>query len=283
MRDFAGRTAFITGGASGIGLAMARAFAREHMNLVLADIEAPALDAAVSALAAAGATVRGVVCDVADQTSMQNAARTAFDAFGHVHVLCNNAGVSRAGLLETIAETDWEWVIGVNLRGTVHGVQEFLPHMKAHGEPSHIVNTASMAGLIGGALSGPYAATKFAIIGLTEVLAAELAGSAIGVSVLCPLWVRTHMLDNGRNRPARFGGPFDLASDTANAARNARYAAALQTAMDPDSVAALVLDAIRANRRYVFTHPDQRDSVAQRFADILADYDAVGGGAASRP
>ena len=277
MREFAGRTAFVTGGASGIGLALGHAFAREGMNVVLADVEAPALDAAVAGIATSNAVVRGVVCDVADATSMRNAARIAFDAFGKVHVLCNNAGVSRAGLVETIAETDWEWVIGVNLRGTVHGVQAFLPHMKAHGEPSHIVNTASIAGLLGGALSGPYAATKFAIVGLTEVLAAELEGSAIGVSVLCPAWVRTRMLDNGRNRPTQFGGPFDLASDTANAARNARYAAALRTAMDPAAVATLVLDAIRSGRRYVFTHPDRRDDVAQRFAGILADFDAVGG------
>ena len=280
MRDFAGKTAFITGGASGIGLALAHAFAREGMNLVLADIETPALEAAVASLAATHAAARGVRCDVADAASMRDAARTAFDAFGKVHVLCNNAGVSRAGKLETVAETDWDWVIGVNLRGTVHGLREFLPHMKAHGEASHIVNTASIAGLLGGALSGPYAATKFGIVGLTEVLAAELAGSPIGVSVLCPAWVQTRMLDNGRNRPARFGGPFDLASDTANADRNARYAAALRSAMPPDAVAGLVLDAIRAGRRYVFTDPQRRDEVARRFAAILADFDATSGGSA---
>ena len=287
MRDFAGRTAFVTGGASGIGLALGHAFWREGMNVVLADVEAAALDAAVArmsetgdaaaGLTPGGATVRGVVCDVADAASMQEAARTAFDAFGKVHVLCNNAGVSRAGRIETIAESDWEWVIGVNLRGTVHGLQAFVPHMRAHGEPAHIVNTASMAGLVGGALSGPYAATKFGIVGLSEVLAAELEGSEIGVSVLCPAWVQTRMLDNGRNRPTRHGGPFSLAADTANAERNAHYAAALRTGMEPAAVAALVLDAIRTGRRYVFTHPDRRDDVAQRFAAILADLDAVGG------
>src|SRR6202012_2114109 len=148
----------------------------------------------------------------------------------------------------------WEWVIGVNLKGLIHGLQIFLPHMKAHGEASHIVNTASITGVVGTPLAGPYSATKFASVGISEVLAAELEGSAIGVSVLCPSWVKTRMLDNGRNRPARFGGPFELGNDSANAERNARYAKALENGLDPAHVAQLVIGAIETRRLFVFTH-----------------------------
>ena len=132
---------------------------------------------------------------------MREAAGRALAEFGKVHVLCNNAGVSRAGAIETIASSDWDWVIGVNLKGLVHGLQLFLPQMKAHGEEGHIVNTASVNGVVGSPLAGPYSATKFAVVGISEVLAAELKDTPIGVSVLCPSWVKTRMLDNGRNRP----------------------------------------------------------------------------------
>lgn len=178
-----------------------------------------------------------------------------------MHVLCNNAGVSRAGPIETIAPSDWDWVIGVNLKGLVHGLQLFLPHMKAHGEEGHIVNTASVNGVAGAPLAGPYSATKFAVVGMSEVLAAELADTPIGVSVLCPSWVRTRMLDNGRNRPDRFGGPIKLDADSANAERNARYARALEGGLDPADVAELVIGAIETRRLFVFTHVETRAAV----------------------
>jgi NAD(P)-dependent dehydrogenase (short-subunit alcohol dehydrogenase family) len=272
MKTFAGKTAFITGGASGIGLALARAFLAEGMNVMLADIEEPALATAVASLSNHGARLRGAVCDVSRRETLENAAGEAIAAFGKVHILCNNAGVSRAGLAERVALSDWSWVVGVNLIGTVHGLEILLPHMKAHGEEGHIVNTASISGLLPSALAGPYAATKAGIIGLSEVLADELSGSAIGVSVLCPSWVRTRMVDNGRNRPERFGGAFALADDTENAARNARFLAAAETGLDPDQVAPLVLRAIREKRRYVFTHLDGKAAVAARFARILDDF-----------
>jgi short-subunit dehydrogenase len=147
--------------------------------------------------------------------------------------------------------------------------------MKAHGEPGHIVNTASMNGVAGAPLAGPYCATKFAAIGISEVLAAELEGSPIGVSVLCPSWVKTRMLDNGRNRPAHFGGPIALDMDGSNAERNKRYAQALQSGLDPAYVAKLVCDAIEARRLYVFTHADRRADVERRFGLMMDGFDAL--------
>ncbi len=275
MKDLKGKTAFITGAASGIGLAMARAFLEAGMNVMLADIEEPALQSALRVLSNHGPRVAGVLCDVSERKTLEQAAAKAFATFGKVHVLCNNAGVSRAGLVEKIAVSDWEWVIGVNLMGTIAGLQLFLPHIKAHGEGGHIVNTASIAGLAPGALSGPYAATKFAIVGLSEVLADELAGSNIGVSVLCPSWVRTRMVDNGRNRPGRFGGKFSLADDAANAERNARFLAAVEKGLDPERVPPLVIEAMRENRLYVFTDATRRADVEKRFRRIEQGFDAL--------
>ncbi len=261
MKNFAGKTAFITGGAGGIGFAMARAFGRRGMKIAIADVEADTCAKAVETLRAKGITAIGMACDVADRDQYAKAAERTFAEFGKVHVLCNNAGVSRAGSIETIASSDWDWVIGVNLKGLVHGLQLFLPQMKAHGEDGHIVNTASVNGVVGSALAGPYSATKFAVVGISEVLAAELKDTPIGVSVLCPSWVKTRMLDNGRNRPARYGGPIRIATDGANAERNARYARALETGLDPAHVAQLVLGAIETRRLFVFTHADTSAAV----------------------
>jgi NAD(P)-dependent dehydrogenase (short-subunit alcohol dehydrogenase family) len=261
MRDFAGKTAFITGGAGGIGLAMARAFGRRGMKVSVADAEAETCAKAVESLRGEGITAIGSACDVSDRASLAEAAAKTLAELGKVHVLCNNAGVSRAGPIKTIAPSDWDWVIGVNLKGLVHGLQLFLPHMKAHGEEGHIVNTASVNGVAGAPLAGPYSATKFAVVGMSEVLAAELADTPIGVSVLCPSWVRTRMLDNGRNRPDRFGGPIKLDADSANAERNARYARALEGGLDPADVAELVIGAIETRRLFVFTHVETRAAV----------------------
>ena len=150
MRELAGKAAFVTGAASGIGLAMATAFAREGMKVMLADAETGALDKAVDALRGGGADVHGVVCDVADPSSVDRAAEASFRAFGNVHVVCNNAGVAAGGGIDQISVDDWRWVIDVNLMGVLHGVRSFLPHIRAHGEGGHIVNTASMAGMNAG-------------------------------------------------------------------------------------------------------------------------------------
>jgi NAD(P)-dependent dehydrogenase (short-subunit alcohol dehydrogenase family) len=283
MDQFKGKTAFVTGGASGIGLALACAFGRRGMNVAIADVEAAACAAAVETLRSEGIPVNGMACDVSDRSSLAEAAARTFAEFGKVHVLCNNAGVSRAGPIEEIAASDWDWVIGVNLKGLVHGLQIFLPHMKAHGEQGHIVNTASMNGVAGAPLAGPYCATKFAAVGISEVLAAELEASPIGVSVLCPSWVRTRMLDNGRNRPARFGGPIALDTDGSNAERNRRYAKALESGLDPACVAQLACDAIETRRLYIFTHLDRSADVARRFDLMMEGFHALAGQPAEQP
>jgi NAD(P)-dependent dehydrogenase (short-subunit alcohol dehydrogenase family) len=277
MKDFAGKAAFITGGAGGIGLAMARAVGQRGMKVAIADVEAESCARAVEALRREGIIAIGTACDVSDREALAEAAKRTFAEFGKVHVLCNNAGVSRAGAIETIAASDWDWVIGVNLKGLIHGLQLFLPHMKAHGEAGHIVNTASINGVAGAPLAGPYTATKFAVVGLSEALAAELAETPIGVSVLCPSWVKTRMLDNGRNRPARFGGPIKLDADNANAERNARYARALESGLDPAHVAHLVIGAIEARRLFVFTHAETRAAVERCYELMLEGFDALDG------
>src|ERR1700686_2537920 len=174
MRDFAGKTAFVTGGASGIGLALGRAFAQAGMKVMLADIETDALTAAVNSLHEFGPAIRGVICDVADPIRVEQAARASFEAFGNVHVVCNNAGVAAGGGIDNISLDNWRWVIDVNLMGVLHGIRSFLPQMRAHGEGGHIVNTASMAGMNGGLGFSPYAASKFAVVAMSEGLAMQL-------------------------------------------------------------------------------------------------------------
>src|SRR4030081_2820777 len=205
MRELAGKTAFVTGGASGIGLALGRAFAQAGMKVMLADIEAMALQAAVKSLQEFAPNVRGTVCDVADAASVDQAAKMSFEAFGNVHVVCNNAGVAAGGGIDDISLDNWRWVLDVNLMGVLHGIRAFLPHIRAHGEGGHIVNTASMAGLNGGLGFSPYVASKFAVVGMSEGLATQLRPLGIGVTVLCPSFVRTGICLSGRDRPQRYG------------------------------------------------------------------------------
>ncbi len=277
MRDLNGRTAFITGGASGIGLALGRAFAEAGMKVMLADVETGALDEAVKSLRDVTPDVRGIACDVADVDSVERAAQATFDAFGHVHVVCNNAGVAAPGGIDTISLDNWRWVIDVNLMGVLHGIRSFLPHIRAHGEGGHIVNTASMAGMIGGGGLGfsPYTATKFAVVGMSEGLAAQLKPHGVGVSVLCPHFVRTGIADAGRNRPARYGQSetYDPASRAGQLA--AEITRGVEAGIDPADVAARVLSAIRNDELYVFTHPHMREMVDGRFRAIQEAMDAV--------
>ena len=271
MREFVGKAAFVTGGASGIGLALGRAFADAGCKVMLADIEKTALDATLASFSGSGREIRGIVCDVADSTSVDAAAEATFSAFGNVHILCNNAGVGARGGIDHIALDDWRWVLDINLMGVVNGVRAFLPHMRAHGEGGHIVNTASMAG-IRNSVHGfhPYPATKFAVVAMSEGLAAELKPLGIGVSVLCPGFVRTNILESARNRPERYGPT--TPADTANP-RYARFAELVRTGMDPAEVARRVLAAIRDDELYVFTHPETREAVEERFRSILAAFD----------
>jgi NAD(P)-dependent dehydrogenase (short-subunit alcohol dehydrogenase family) len=281
MRELAGRTAFVTGGASGIGLALGRAFAQAGMKVMLADIEPDALAAALETLREFGPDVRGVGCDVAAAASVEAAAKAAFDAFGNVHVVCNNAGVAAAGGIDNISVDNWRWVLDVNLMGVVHGIRSFLPHIRGHGEGGHFVNTASMAGLNSGLGFSPYTASKFAVVGISEGLATQLKPFGIGVTVLCPGFVRTRIGESGRNRPERYGPA--RAPDPASpaAALVAEIARLVQAGLDPAEVAARVLTAIRENELYVFTHPEMRDGVEARFAAILAAMDPAAGRAGS--
>ena len=275
MRDFAGKTAFVTGGAAGIGLALGRAFAQSGMKVMLADIETDALQAAVKSLREISPDIGGTICDVADAASVERAAQAAFDAFGKVHVVCNNAGVAAGGGIDHISLDNWRWVIDVNLMGVLHGIKSFLPHIRAHGEGGHIVNTASMAGMQGGLGLSPYGASKFAVVSMSEGLNLQLKPYGIGVSVLCPSYVRTRIGESGRNRPERYGQsqPLDPASPAA--AMVAAIAENIQAGLDPAFVAARVLAAIREDQLYVFTHQGMRAEVEGRFAAILAAMDMV--------
>ena len=273
MRELAGKTAFVTGGASGIGFALGRAFAEAGMNVMLADIETDALTAAVESLRGIGPAVRGVACDVTDPVSVKRAAEASYQAFGNVHVVCNNAGVAAAGGIDEISLDNWRWVLDVNLMGVLHGIHAFLPHMRAHGEGGHIVNTASMAGLQSGLGFSPYVASKFAVVAMSEGLAMSLKPLGIGVTVVCPGYVRTRMGESGRNRPERYGP--SLTPDPASPAGMlmAHIAERLQSGLEPSEVAAQVLNAIREDEFYVFTHPEMRDEVDERFAAIVAALD----------
>jgi NAD(P)-dependent dehydrogenase (short-subunit alcohol dehydrogenase family) len=273
MRELTGKAAFVTGGASGIGFALGQAFAEAGMKVMLADIETDALEAAVKNLRDVGHDVRGVVCDVADPVSVERAANASYEAFGNVHVICNNAGVGGGSGIDDISLDTWRWVLGVNLMGVLHGIRTFLPHIRAHGEGGHIVNTASMAGMQSGLGFSPYAASKFAVVAMSEGLAMQLKPLGIGVSVLCPGFVRTSISESARNRPDRYGPAQtpDPASPAGTLA--AHLAKHSQAGLDPSEVARQVLTAIREDELYVFTHPEMRDEVEERFAAIIAALD----------
>ena len=270
MRDLTGKTAFVTGGASGIGLALGRAFAEAGMKVMLADIETDALASAVKSLHGLGPDVRGVACDVVDPDSVERAAKASYEAFGNVHVVCNNAGVAAGSGIDDISLDNWRWVLDVNLMGVLHGIRTFLPHIRAHGEGGHIVNTASMAGMISGLGFSPYAASKFAVVTMSEGLAMQLKPLGIGVSVLCPGFVRTRISESWRNRQKRYGSARKPDPASPAGALAARLAELSQLGLDPSAVARQVLTAIREDELYVFTHPEMRGEVEERFAAILA-------------
>ncbi len=260
MDQFDGRVAFITGGASGIGLGIAKALGAQGMKLVLADIEQAALDGAVAHFEAQGVPVTGVVCDVAQKASVDAAADHAIATFDKIHVLCNNAGVSPSGPIEETTAGDWEWGIGVNLMGVVHGIQSIVPRIKSHGEGGHVVNTASIAGLVALPTLGIYTATKYAVVGISETLHGEVAAAGIGVSVLCPAFVRTRLADSGRNKPKKLGPTTGMAEFVVQA---------LESGMEPEEVGEHVRKAIAENKLYIFTHGDSKAGFEFRANTIL--------------
>lgn len=275
MVELKGKTAVVTGGASGIGLAMARRFGAEGMRVVLADIDANALQAAAEELRGV-AEVEAVVTDVAQAASVDALAARALERFGAVHVVCNNAGVgSPPGPVWERTLDDWNWVLNVNLWGVIHGIRAFVPILLRQNEEAHIVNTASVAGLITPSNLAVYNVTKHAVVALTESLAVDLGpDSPIGVSVLCPAFVRTRIMDSERNRPAEFAaGRGAVSRDALEWA--AQFAAMIETGIDPAEVAGRVVDGIRARRLHLFTHPEFEAAVEQRLDAIRADYRAI--------
>ncbi len=273
MKQFQGKVAVITGGASGLGRAMAERFAREGMSIVLADVEPGALAKTEAEMKAAGARVIGVRTDVSKAADVEALAQTALNTYGAVHLIANNAGVAPGGNVWDNSVADWEWILGVNLWGVIHGVRVFTPLMLAQGSEGHIVNTASVAGLISPPGSGMYNVTKHAVVTLTETLYHDLKRkkSMLGCSVLCPAYVPTGIVDSERNRPqqlqnaAREKPPEELAQD---AQLRKAVSSGRQSAAD---VAQKVFEAVRDGCFYILTHPKIKASIQWRMEDILTD------------
>ena len=256
MDALRGTVGVVTGGASGIGRALAEALAREGVKIVVADLDEPGMEDAVASIRARGGEAVAVRTDVSDLGSVRALADRAFGTFGRVHVLCNNAGVGVEGGIEAATHRDWRWVLGVNLWGVIHGLEAFLPRMIAQGEPGHIVNTASMAGLIASKGLGVYNTSKYAVVGLSETLVKDLKPYNIGVSVLCPMGVTTRIGQSDRNRPSA------LRNDAPSAAEPVEL---IGRSLAPDAVAEMVLAAIRANQLYVITHDEGLEPLRRRF------------------
>jgi NAD(P)-dependent dehydrogenase (short-subunit alcohol dehydrogenase family) len=266
VKEFRDRVAVVTGGASGIGLGMCQRFAREGMQVVCADIELAAAEQVCHALRASGARALAARVDVSQRDSVEALAETAYSELGGVHLLCNNAGVIVGGTLAQATEDDWRWVLGVNLYGVIHGCHAFVPRMLEAGAGGHIVNTASMGGIVSAPTLGVYCTSKFAVVGFSEALALELAPHAIGVSVLCPGGVRTNLLAATRNRPS------DLPETGGDASILAR---AVADGLEPGEVGEIVLRGVRAGALHIFTHADYRQHVQRRSDALLAAFDLV--------
>jgi NAD(P)-dependent dehydrogenase (short-subunit alcohol dehydrogenase family) len=265
MKDLQGKTAVVTGGGSGIGRALALAFAAEGMKVVVGDIETHAANTVADEVRARGKEALAAWCDVSHLSSVQSLAEQAYERFGAVHVLCNNAGVVALGKpLAELKDPDWRWTLSVNLDGVAHGIEAFVPRMLAQVGEGHIVNTASIAGLVAGAGPGIgiYTASKYGVVGLSETLRAELAETGIGVSVLCPGGVATRIAEAERNRPEEFGGP-----------TRTEPLVGMGNAMDPAVVAEKVVAGIKENRLYILTHPETKGLVEARFRAIMAAYE----------
>lgn len=279
MEQLEGRVAVVTGGGSGIGRAVATQLAGAGMHVVVADIQQDALDATVADLVAAGHRAIGVRTDVSDGDSVDALAEATVAEFGAVHVVHNNAGVGVGGPVWTHTERDWQWVLGVNLWGVIHGIRAFVPRMLAQGGPAHVVNTASMAGLISVPYLGAYNVSKHGVVTLSETLHRDLrlAGADIGVSVLCPGLVMTNIFESQRNRPeeladdAGSSGLSALLDGVGDNSATEDAIGAFGQILSPDEVAAAVVDAVRQDRFYIFTHPESTEALVRTRCDDIVE------------
>ena len=268
MQDLAGRIAVVTGGGSGIGKALAMAFANEGMHVVISDIDHAAAEAAAGEVEAIGVKALAIETDVVNPDSITELADAVYSEFGNAHIICNNAGVVTFKLAQDMTEIDWDWVLDVDLYGVIYGVLEFLPRMLAAGEPGHFVNTASIAGVIPGVTPGiiAYTAAKHGVVGLSEAMQLDLADTEIDVSVVCPGGVATRIADAERNRQAHYGGPATLEPIPGE---NTPH-----DILQPDQMAQHVLSAIRDKRLYVLSHPDLQPPLEARYERLFASIDA---------
>jgi len=269
LKDLKGKTAYVSGAASGIGFGIASALAQAGANIALIDIRADALTEARNRLHNLGVHVEAFVSDVSDVARLEETARAIDAAFGPIHIVCNNAGVSMLGEpLEEISLSDWNWVIDVNIKGVINGIHTFVPRLRQQGEGGHIVNTASIAGLQVNPnfRTGAYAMTKYAVVALSEALEQELSDTDIGVSVLCPAAVDTGIHLSARARPERLGGPFVRSFDHF-------MGDLIKEGLRPEQVGARVVQAIRDNEFYILTHSSPREWVERRFARIMQAFD----------
>jgi NAD(P)-dependent dehydrogenase (short-subunit alcohol dehydrogenase family) len=277
VKHLEGKTAFVTGAASGIGLGIATALAQAGVKVMLCDIEKAALETAVAGLKATNADVAGVVADVSLKDNLQRAAGETIAAFGKVHILVNNAGVGGGGDYGTWNDAGWNWVMGVNLWSVIWGIEIFGPLIEAHGEGGHIVSTASIAGMV--ALTNPaYDVTKFGVVALSEDLRPKLAARGIGVSVLCPGVIRTNILDSSRNIPDRFAGQISMAPSEGPGTEVLKAVTeAISKGIDPLYVGELVREAIEGDWPHIFTDLQFEPHIDARFATIKQGFDRIRG------
>ena len=268
MEDVAGKVAFITGGASGLGLAMAHSFVRVGMKVAIADVEESALKSAKEAFQKNNSEVITMKVDVTDRQSMGEAREQTLDAFGQVHVICNNAGVALNGNISDMRYPDWDWVMKVNLDGVINGIVTFIDDIRSHREGGHVVNTASIAGHYGMPMLSAYVASKFAVVGISETMKLDLEGDNIGVSVLCPGVVSTGIGNSERNRPDRFGG-----SQTPAMTPNKQSSTIEMNVMDPSAIGDVVLHAIQNDVFYILTHDEFQPQLESRAAEIASSFE----------
>ena len=272
MRDLKDKVAVITGGGGGIGRALALAFAAEGMHIALADVEEEPLAAVTSEVEQMGVRCSTSVIDVTDLTSMQTFANKVVEELGGAHVICNNAGVVTMRKAQDMSPSDWDWVVGVNLYGVINGIQAFLPKMVEQAEGGHIVNTASIAGLVPEATPGilSYTASKYGVTGLTESMRLDLEQYDIGCTVVCPGGVATRIVEAGRNRPEEYGGPEQPNLDVMGSGKSVP-----QEMITPEILAQMILRAIHENELYVLSHPETQPAVEERFKELLAAFDKI--------